>query len=108
MKQSGLNLVPFGRKFNTNSPADVKKIVLIVFQAEMFCFVLRTTSSAEETSIESSHMLSQNDDLLPVLIPSNYVLSISGACREASLIHRLGTFSNPLAAHAALIFECIF
>jgi hypothetical protein len=46
-------LVPFGRKFSTNNRVDVKKIVTIVFLAEIFCLILGTTSLAEIENIES-------------------------------------------------------
>jgi hypothetical protein len=45
--------MPLGRKFSTNNQVDVKKIVIIVFIAEIFCLVLGTTSLAEVTNIES-------------------------------------------------------
>jgi hypothetical protein len=48
--------VLFGRKFSTNNRVDVKKIVTIVFMAEIFCLVLGTTSLAEVANIESPYV----------------------------------------------------
>jgi hypothetical protein len=64
-----IELCPFEREVNANSRVDVKKIVTIVFLAEMLCFVLGTTSAAEAANIESVYLMYGNQDSSPVAIP---------------------------------------